>query len=79
MAAVTVDSAIHNVAGSMREIVAQIDIANSGDTWATGLRTIKMLTHEPDANMTSVAYSGGTITFTTGGAITNMQIKVTGY
>ena len=69
-----------NVPGSLREkTYPDIDIANSGDTIATGFQTIlNAYTNQP-GNVTVMAFSGGTITFTTGGAVSNLRLTVIGY
>jgi hypothetical protein len=77
MAAVTVTAYRTNVDGSYRESMYTINIATSGDTLATPLRTIKSISVN-DGAVTKSAASGGTVTFTTTGAVTGALVKVTG-
>jgi len=77
MAAVTVDSRLDPVFGNLRAIVAQVDIATSGDTWVTGLATI-YYAGSNDVAITLLAVSGGTVTFTTTGAVANAKVFVIG-
>lgn len=69
-----------NVPGSLRQRdFPDIDIANNGDTLATGFQTIlNAFTNQP-GNVTAMSFSGGTITFTTGGAVNNVRLTVFGY
>ena len=71
MAAVTINSRTVNVAGSLRELVFNITGANAG-TLVTGLNTIKYVGVTPVTtnSPSNVATSGGTVTFTAGGAFT---------
>lgn len=78
MAAVTVDRIRRNVLGNRRVITAQIDVATTGDTWATGLRRIESI-HVSDIKVTSIAVSGGTATLTISGAVTDALATVIGY
>jgi len=77
MAAVTVVSQRTNIDGSYREKFYTINIASSGDTLATPFKTIKSASASNVA-VTNVATSGGTVTFTTTGAVTGVQICLTG-
>ena len=77
MAAVTVDSRQDAVFGNLRVALAQIDIANSGDTWDTNFKSISFVTTN-DVAVTKSASSGDTITFTTTGAVTNAKVLVIG-
>lgn len=69
-----------NVPGSVREkVFPDIDIANTGDTLATGFQSIRnAYTNNPGA-VTSMTFSGGTITFNTTGAVNNVVVTVQGY
>ena len=79
MAAVTVNGNIdRNVAGARRQYQYNVTIATSGDTLATGLAAIKAVDFN-DTAITKAAVSGGTITFTTTGAVTGALVQVTGY
>lgn len=77
MAAVTTTTYNTNVDGSYRQELYKITIANSGDTLATSLRSIQSVTFN-DGAITKAAVSGGTITFTTTGAVTGALVNVIG-
>jgi len=77
MAAVTVDSRVDAVFGNYRVVVAQVDIAASGDTWDTNVPNVLFVTTN-DVAVTKSAPSGDTITFTTTGAVTNAKVLVIG-
>ena len=77
MAAVTVVSQRSNVSGSYRQRLYTVTIASSGDTLATPFKTIKSATAN-DVAITKVGVSGGTITFTTTGAVTAALVNVIG-
>jgi hypothetical protein len=80
MAAVTVDNVQHLVQGNLRVKVAQVDIAANGDTWISGLNTIKNCSVAgPSTTSIGVTYSGGTVTFVTAGAEANCKVRVEGY
>lgn len=79
MAAITVEAPLeYPVFGNMRAIVAQIDIATTGDTYATPFTVIHFVTTSNPGLVTNVAVSGGTLTFTIGGAVTNAKLLVIG-
>ena len=80
MAAVTVDSRRDFVINDRRAIQAQVDIATTGDTWATGLTNIDACYITPAVSgiTTGATYSGGTITFAISGALTNVKVLVMG-
>lgn len=64
MAAVVVNSQIRTVFGNKRAILASVNVATSGDTWATGLTTISTIMTEPSSAIAHGAtFSGGTVTF----------------
>ena len=64
MAAVVVNSQIPTVFGNKRAILANVNVATSGDTWATGLTTITNVFTEPSSAIVHGAtHSGGTVTF----------------
>lgn len=69
-----------NNPGSLKQITfPDIDIAANGDTLATGLqRILNAFTNVP-GSVTSMTFSGGTITFVTGGAVNNVIVTVFGY
>ena len=77
MAAVTLNSQRTNIDGSYREKTFNVTIANSGDTLDTKLKTIKSAVSN-DVAITKLAASGGTITFTTTGAVTAALVRVLG-
>lgn len=78
MAAVTVNSTNYNVAGSTRQYEYNVTIATTGDTLNTNFAAIKSVAVN-DGAITKAAVSGGTITFTTTGAVSNALVMVTGY
>lgn len=79
MPAVTVDTQDMSVIGSKRQVTAQVDIANSGDTFDTGLKIIdSVVAVGGSAAVTRVTKSGGTVTFVTGGAVTDAQVIAVG-
>lgn len=79
MAAVTVDSEKNAVFGNYRAIMAQVDIANDADTWDTNLSQIYFVGATSATNAAiGATLSGGTITFQTGGAESNVQVLVLG-
>ncbi len=78
MAAVTVNSKRYNMIGSRRQRIFNVT-GNNTNTLATGLNTIdhvnvQLTTTNPPTN---VAVSGGTITFSSGGAFTT-SVEVIG-
>ncbi len=77
MPAVTVNSYRANVDGSYRESLYNVTIANTGDTLATPMHTIKSVTTN-DVAITKSAVSGGTITFSSTGAVSNALVRVLG-
>jgi hypothetical protein len=77
MAAVTVTQKRINVKGSYREFFFKVNIATSGDTLATGLKQINDVSVN-DGAITKAAASGGTVTFTTTGAVTGALVGVSG-
>lgn len=77
MAAVTQNSFAQNVSGSYRQGFYNVDIASSGDTLATPFRVVKSMTVN-DVAVTKLAFSSGTITFTTTGAVTGALVNVEG-
>ena len=79
MAAVTVDTQDMSVIGSKRQVTAQVGIANTGDTFATGLKIIDAFSViGGTAAVTSATKSGGTLTFATGGAVEAAQVIAVG-
>lgn len=77
MPAVTVTKQFTNVNGSYREKFFTINIASSGDTLKTGMNLIRSMSAN-DGAITKMAASGGTITFTTTGAVTGALVDVNG-
>lgn len=82
MAAVTVNKVTQWANGNRVQIVADIDIANNGDTWDTTLSDILGFWATPkQSSLSQVGYSAisnGTITFATGGAESNVLVSVIG-
>lgn len=80
MAAVTVVRKRENVPGSRRQILATVNIASNGDTFATGLKFIEFWSATSiSANAIGGTLSGGTITLATGGAETGARIIAQGF
>ena len=77
MAAVTVNSQRTNVSGSWRQKFYNLTIAASGDTLATPFRTIRAA-NSNDVAITKIGVSGGTVTFTTTGAVTGALVDLEG-
>lgn len=75
MAAVTINSFVDNVQGSLRERIYNLTIATSGDTLTCNLGPIKSVNCN-DTAVTKSGVSGNTITFTTTGAVTGALIEV---
>ncbi len=64
MAAVTVTNRVDTVFGDRRVIMANIQVATTGDTWVTGLTNIDTVQATPSTAISSgVTFSGGTVTF----------------
>lgn len=79
MAAVTVDRKRSLVFGNRRVITATVDIAADADTWVSGLRIIESLSALSETNAAiGATFSGGTVTFQTGGAENNVLVQVVG-
>ena len=76
MPAVTVNTRYYNVIGSRRQNLYNVT-GGTGDTLTTGLRNIKQVNVQLTSSNppSAVAVSGGTITFTAGGAFTtNVEV-----
>ncbi len=81
MAAVTQNSVVDNVDGSIRERFFNINIATSGDTLVTGLKTVLSASFNDVAITKAAPGTGantGTLTLTTTGAVTNALLRVAG-
>lgn len=77
MAAVTVTTQRTNVDGAYREKYYVINIASSGDTLDTKMKLIREVGSN-DTAISKIAASGGTLTFTTSGAVTAAIVNVVG-
>lgn len=78
MAAVVVNSMRNTVFGNKRAILANVNVATSGDTWVTPLTSIQMCLTEPSSAITHGAtHSGGTVTFLNA-ADTSVDVLVIG-
>lgn len=79
MAAVTVNSVVDNVDGSVRERFFNVTVVTTGDTLVTGLKTIYSATCN-DTALTKLAPGTGanTGTLTCSGTATNALIRVAG-
>jgi hypothetical protein len=79
MAAATIANRREVVYGSHRIVMADVTIANNGDTWVTGLKKVLAMSIDPTTNASAGGTkSGGTITFATGGALV-MSVIAFGY
>ena len=80
MAAVTVNRRRTVVFGNKRVVLADVSIANNGDTFATGSLHIIDTASAESSTTGAVGFtkSGGTMTFATGGAIANVQVIAIG-
>jgi len=76
MAAVTINSFVDNVPGSLRQRCYNLGIASSGDTLTCNLGPIKAVNCN-DVAVTKMGVSGNTITFTTTGAVVGALVDVT--
>ena len=81
MAAVTVANRRETVWGNNRVILADITIANNGDTWTTGLKKVLQVSAEPTTNASfgltkGTGTNSGVVTFVTGGALVVSAIAV---
>jgi hypothetical protein len=81
MAAVTVNRRREAVIGSQRIIMADVSIANNGDTFNTSLKIINGMSADGGsaAAVTGVSATGGTMTFLTAGAVTHAQVVAIGW
>lgn len=79
MAAVTLNRRRVAVFGNKRIVTADISIANTGDTYNTGLKFIDSASVDGgSAAVNSFTKSGGTLTLATGGAVTNALVIAIG-
>ena len=79
MAAVTVDRRRDSVIGNQRLVLAQVDVADDADTFDSKLKRIETVSLTPSSNSAiGATISGGTVTFQTGGAETNVLVTVIG-
>lgn len=76
-AATVVTKPVTNIDGSYREKFVKLSIASNGDTYVTGLKRIRAASVD-NPSITSVTFSGGTITFASGGAVSNFTLRVVG-
>lgn len=77
--AVTVDSSHRTVFGNRRALLAQVDIGADADTYVTGFTSIDFwVARAADETAIGGTTSGGTITFQTGGAASNVGLLVIG-
>jgi hypothetical protein len=77
MAAVTVTKYRTSVIGSDRESFYTLNVATSGDTLTTPFHIIKAA-NANDVAITKLGVSGGTVTFTTTGAVTGALVSLVG-
>ena len=75
---VTTQKIQRNVNGSYRQILYNLNITGNGDTFATNLKTIFSANTPNSAAITNMTFSGGTITFTTTGAVNGVPVDVIG-
>ena len=78
MAAVTVNTLYVNVIGSRRQMLFNVT-GTTGDTLVTGLNTVQQVNPQPSGtnDPSAISASGGTLTFTSGGAFT-VNVEVIG-
>lgn len=81
MAAVTQTGtrAVVNLGNATMFTFPDIDIANNGDTLVTGFQQILSAYTNKPGSVTSMTFSGGTLTFVTGGAVSDVIVTVIGY
>lgn len=80
MAIQTPTTRVDNIAGSLRQVIATFASISNGDTWPTGLGLISGVSIDPGtATSIGATLSGGTVTFATSGAVTNVQVLAFGY
>lgn len=75
--AVTVLKIRRNVNGSFRENYYNLNIGVNGDTYNTNLKQIISADSNNPGAITSITFSGGTLTFNTTGAVNNAFVRVT--
>ena len=79
MAAATVNRRRSVVFGNKRVVLADVSIAANGDTFATGLHIIDSFSVDSSTTgAIGATKSGGTITFASGGAISNIPVVAIG-
>lgn len=78
MPAVTVVSQRTNVNGSYREKYFKVNIANTGDTLATGFKQVNSVGSNNPAAVTLITPTLGSLAFTTTGAVNGLLVRVTG-
>lgn len=79
MAAATVTRERRWVSGDKRIVSAKLQIAATLDTYVTKLHLIENVVLTPNTNAAvGCTVSGGTVTFVTGGALTDLLCQVTG-
>lgn len=77
--AVTINSQKRSVFGNKRINMVNLDVGADADTWISGFTTIDFATIEPpDETAMGLTWSGGTLTFQTGGAKANCKLLVIG-
>lgn len=68
----------HENIGSLALRHVQIDIAANGDTLAHGMRAVlNAFTNDP-ASVTKITIGADDLTFTTGGAVTDVELTIIG-
>ena len=80
MAAVTVNSQQHTVAGNRRRLIGNIDIAADADTWNTNMKAIEHVSaRSVTNNAIGATVAAGVITFQTAGAEAGVTVEAVGY
>lgn len=86
MAEVTINTGtfIVNDEGGLAHVYAEVNVANTGDTFTPGLRDIRHYSAPPTTNLTTMTKQNNAsgipqIVFTTGGAVSNLPVHLVGY
>jgi hypothetical protein len=75
--AVTILKTRNNVNGSLREKYINLNIGANLDTYNTQFKQIIAVDSNNPGAITSITFSGGTLTFNTTGAVNNVFLRVT--
>lgn len=79
-AATLVGKRRESVVGDRRMVTAQVTLANNGDTYNTGLKTITGLSIDPTTNASvGATFAGGVLTFAYGGGALTVNVIAYGW